>query len=249
MAHTLSPFPSLAFLPASIVPQVSLVSPCPSVPAKIDQPHQHKLIKRQVQPMRNLISMHHQPGHTPELRRPLPKGLGGPAGDRHRRRQRLARHGERQRRRAFRHVHRLPEPGLDAGDGHGAANAGGGVVHRHHRRRGRRARVRRRAQEVRLAVVVWQEMMMKMVLRREYAVVRLAADRRRVHVDLQANATAAAMAVVVVGARQRMEIVDLVVLDLVGVAAAVVDAGAFVAASDAHEVLKLGAFAFCAPPI
>jgi hypothetical protein len=242
MAHTLSSFPSLAFLPASIVPQVSLVSPCPSVPAKIDQP------ANQIKRMRNLISMHHQPGHTPELRRPLPKCLGGPAGDRHWRRQLLARHvrhGERQRRRAFRHVHRLPEPGFDAGDGHGAADAGGGVVHLHHRRRGRRARVRRRAQEVGLAVVVWQEMMMKVVLRRQYAVVRLlAADRRRVHVDLQVNAAAANMAVVVVGARQRVEVVDLV-----GVAAAVVDVAAFVAASDAHEVLKLGAFAFCAPPI
>jgi hypothetical protein len=44
-----------------------------------------------------------------------------------------------------------------------------------------------------------------------------------------------------------------VVLGLVGVGAAVVEASAaaaLVAASDAHEVLKLGAFGFCGvPPI
>jgi hypothetical protein len=33
LSLTLPPFPSLAFLPASVVPQVSLVPPGPSVPA------------------------------------------------------------------------------------------------------------------------------------------------------------------------------------------------------------------------
>jgi len=81
-------------------------------------------------------------------------------------------------------------------------------------------------------------------------VVREAAAGRRVHVDPQANAAAAAVAVVVeVGAaREGLEVVDLVV----GVTAAVVEtaAAALVAASDAHEVLKLGAFGLCGvPPI
>ena len=105
-----------------------------------------------------------QPGDAAELRGPLPERLRGLAVHRRhwRRRQQLrrlsphiVRHGERQRRRRrhralWRHVHGLPEPGLDAGDGHGPADAAAaGAVHWHC---ARRARVERGAQEV-LAVV------------------------------------------------------------------------------------------------
>ena len=251
---TLASLPSLAFLPASVVPQVSFIPPCPSVPAA-DRLHiRIELIdsRNGVQPTRDLdkactAQQRGKPGDAPELRRPLPERLRGLAGDRHWRRQQLrrlgrhVRHGQRQRRRPLRrHVHRLAEPRLDAGDGHRPANnapAAAAAVHRHRRHC---ARVCRGAQEV--LAVVGQELMV--------VVVREAAAGRRVHVDPQANAAAAAVAVVVeVGAaREGLEVVDLVV----GVTAAVVEtaAAALVAASDAHEVLKLGAFGFCGvPPI
>lgn len=202
--------------------------------------------------MRSAATNGNQPGDAAELRGPLPERLRGLAvHGRWRRRQQLrrlgrhvVRHGERQRRRRRplrRHVHGLPEPGLDAGDGHGPA-AAAGVVHRHC---ARRARARYwGAQEV-LAVVRRHELVV--VVREATA----AAAGRRVHVDPQANAAAAA--VVVRAAREGLEVVDLVVLvGLLGVAAAVVEAAALVAAaSDAHEVLKLGAFGFCGgvPPI
>jgi len=94
---------------------------------------------------------------------------------------------------------------------------------------------------------VGQELVVVVVVRE--AAAKLAAAGRRVHVDPQANAAAAAVAVVVeVGdAREGLEVVDLVVAAVVEAAAA---AAALVAASDAHEVLKLGAFGFCGvPPI
>jgi hypothetical protein len=207
--------------------------------------------------LRGHAQQRRQPGDAPELRRPLPERLRGLAGDRHWRRQQLrrlgrhVRHGQRQRRRPLRrHVHRLPEPGLDAGDGHRPADnasAAAGAVHRHRRHCAARrlARVRWGAQEV--LAVVGQELMVVVL------VVREAAAGRRVHVDPQANAAAAVAVVVEVrAAREGLEVVDLVVLGLVGVAAAVIEAAAaaLVAASDAHEVLKLGAFGFCGvPPI
>jgi len=96
---------------------------------------------------------------------------------------------------------------------------------------------------------VGQELVVVVVVRE--AAAKLAAAGRRVHVDPQPNAAAAAAVAVVVevgAAREGLEVVDLVV----GVTAAVVEtaAAALVAASDAHEVLKLGAFGFCGvPPI
>ena len=254
---TLASLPSLAFLPASVVPQVSFIPPCPSVPAA-DRLHiRIELIdgRNGVQPTRDLdkactAQQRGKPGDAPELRRPLPERLRGLAGDRHWRRQQLrrlgrhVRHGQRQRRRLLRrHVHRFPEPGLDAGDGHRPAdNAPAGAVHRHRRHC---ARVCRGAQEV--LAVVGQELMVVVV--RE-AAAKLAAAGRRVHVDPQPNAAAAAAVAVVVevgAAREGLEVVDLVVAAVVEAAAA---AAALVAASDAHEVLKLGAFGLCGvPPI
>lgn len=80
-----------------------------------------------------------------------------------------------------------------------------------------------------------------------------AACRWRIHVDVDANA-AAAMAVEV-RRRESLDVMDMMVFDLVGVAAAaaaaaaVQVAAAFVAVADAHEVLKLGVFGLCMPPI
>jgi hypothetical protein len=171
----------------------------------------------------------------------------------------VIRHGERQRsrRRSLRrHVHGLPEPGLDAGDGHGAADnaAAAGVVHRHCCACWRARACGWGAQEV-LAVVRRRHELVVLVVREP------AGAGRRVHVDPQANAASAAAAaadaaVVVRPAREGVDAVDLVVLagllDVV-VAAAVVEAAAtaLVAASDAHEVLELGPFGFCCavPPI